>query len=496
MGQTPENNESETPSEKKNQREKVTQVGMGRLVSLLTILTAIILLGITFLRVLYPFLLPLFLAGVVAVICQPMFRYFLNRTKQRRTWAAGLTTSCIVAIILVPLVTTITIGGLQLYSVINNELSTHAWTKSIASFKDNIGFRQIAIRLNQITPLPKEQTDEIAPNLIEDDKPIENKQPVEKESEVDDVDSNVDEEEATDDKAEVILSEEAQAKLDAEKQEKLDKDFERAIKIREDQLRDGLQKGLTKILQQTFSPGTALGTLGFISQFGSILMSCAIFVFALFYFLQDGTQLIEASENLIPVRVQHLREILREFSVVVRAVVLATMLAALGQGLAVSLVLYFLGFGHFFIYSIVAILCALIPFVGTTIVWIPCCIYLISQGAYGSAIFLGLWGSVVVGTMDNVIRAYVLNSDAKLHPLLAFVAILGGLQVMGLWGVFIAPIIASCLHALIKIFNSELYEMSVTAMKSETESLNIEIGTKSKEPEPTKETKKPTKKKK
>jgi hypothetical protein len=62
--------------------------------------------------------------------------------------------------------------------------------------------------------------------------------------------------------------------------------------------------------------------------------------------------------------------------------------------------------------------------------------------------------------LDNVIRTYVLNSDAKLHPLLAFVSVLGGLQSMGLWGVFIGPIIASCLHALVQIFNTELQELS------------------------------------
>src|SRR5205823_3324144 len=56
--------------------------------------------------------------------------------------------------------------------------------------------------------------------------------------------------------------------------------------------------------------------------------------------------------------------------------------------------------------------------------------------------------------------AYVLHTNVKLHPLLAFVSVLGGIQVMGLWGIFIGPIVASCLHALVKIFNSELEAFS------------------------------------
>ena len=59
-----------------------------------------------------------------------------------------------------------------------------------------------------------------------------------------------------------------------------------------------------------------------------------------------------------------------------------------------------------------------------------------------------------LGQCDS--RLYVLNSDVKLHPLLAFISVLGGLQWLGLWGVFIGPVVASCLHALIEIFNTEL----------------------------------------
>ena len=72
--------------------------------------------------------------------------------------------------------------------------------------------------------------------------------------------------------------------------------------------------------------------------------------------------------------------------------------------------------------------------------------------------------------LDNVVRTYVLNSNTKLHPLLAFISVLGGLQTMGLWGMFVGPIVASCLHALVKIFNHELTVLSEEkfAVKIET----------------------------
>jgi predicted PurR-regulated permease PerM len=83
-------------------------------------------------------------------------------------------------------------------------------------------------------------------------------------------------------------------------------------------------------------------------------------------------------------------------------------------------------------------------------------VWLYLSGHTLAAVLLALWGVLIVGGLDNVIRAYVLNSSVELHPVLAFVSVLGGLQALGLWGVFIGPVIASCLYAAAQIFNQEL----------------------------------------
>jgi predicted PurR-regulated permease PerM len=102
----------------------------------------------------------------------------------------------------------------------------------------------------------------------------------------------------------------------------------------------------------------------------------------------------------------------------------------------------------------------MVPLFGTWLVWGPCVIWLLLHGIWLPALVFLVLGVAVIGTMDNVIRTYILQSDAQLHPLLAFVSVLGGVQVMGLWGVFIAPIVASILHALIVIFNTEISVLS------------------------------------
>ncbi len=186
-----------------------------------------------------------------------------------------------------------------------------------------------------------------------------------------------------------------------------------------------------------------------------------MFAIALYYFLCDGPELLAAAENLIPVRIDYQRELMTRFDQVVRAVVLSTFLSALAQGLLTTIALGLAGFDHLLIFFVLASLAAMIPLAGTWIVWGPCAAWLAwHEHSYGWAMFLVVFGIGVVGTVDNVIRTYILNSSAKLHPLLAFVSVLGGLQVMGLWGVFIAPVVAACLHALMQIFNAELRAFS------------------------------------
>jgi predicted PurR-regulated permease PerM len=191
-----------------------------------------------------------------------------------------------------------------------------------------------------------------------------------------------------------------------------------------------------------------------------LMIGLSMFLIALYYFLCDGSELMAATEKLIPIQVEYQRQLIHEFNRVMQAVVTATMLSAIAQGAATSALLFLVGFHSFFLLFVVATFASLIPIAGTWMVWGPFAAWLAYQGSWGSAIFLTIVGIAVIGTMDNVIKAYVLQNDTSLHPLLAFVSVFGAMQVMGLWGIFIGPIVACCLHTLVKIFNAELNAFS------------------------------------
>ena len=103
-----------------------------------------------------------------------------------------------------------------------------------------------------------------------------------------------------------------------------------------------------------------------------------------------------------------------------------------------------------------AAVCSLIPIVGTMLVWLPTGIYLMAAGHLWKGIILILWGALVVGTIDNIIRPLVIGSKVELHPLLLLFSLLGGLQVFGFIGIFIGPVVISVIAALIIMLREEL----------------------------------------
>ncbi|WP_298869109.1 AI-2E family transporter [uncultured Gimesia sp.] len=374
---------------------------MVRLVSLSIILCLILFLGITFFRVIMPFLLPLFLAAVVAMVSQPVLNYFVKRTKGHVRIAAGITTTLIVSAILVPLCVGIFLGSLQLFTTVVNTLDEANWKKTVQTVRQKI--------------------------------------------------------EVSNDKLHQVI-EWSEQYLEKEVDFTASGETEKKAATVEEFARKNLQSALLPIARRSL--GVAASTVGLLGSLFSALIAWVMFIIALYYFLADGYSLIDSTQSLIPVHVDYQKRLIDQFQKVVRAVVLATFLAAIGQGLTTAVALYVVGFDHFVIFLILATITSMVPLLGSWLIWAPCAGWLMYQGHWGSAIFLIAIGTLVVGTMDNVIRTYVLQSDAKLHPLLAFVSVLGGLQMMGLWGVFIGPIVASCLHALVQIFNTELKAFS------------------------------------
>lgn len=480
---------------------------MVRVVSLSVLLTLIVFLGVMFFQVVAPFLLPLFLAGVTAVLCQPLFEYFLRRTRQRVMLSAGVTTTIVLLAILVPLSVGTIMAAAQLYVLSQDALTQTKWNRTLEWVQNELDFDVIFDRVEpylvplivpdaaarqpavEILPPPEDAADISATeNLSRRPPPADGREsdsrgasatrPPTSRFHVNHNVPNRDPNRGIDENDPPVqawkpfdpLPVDASAELQlayAQIEEDITRPIaEELLQVRLDQFKDqfraNMQNALLTLSQRTlmFAGATVNTTLDILGALVAGLLGFIMFAIALFFFLADGPKMLTTMQELIPVHREYQRELWHKFENVIRAVVLATFLSAISQGLLTSIALFLAGFRHFFIIWLLATAMSLIPLAGNWIVWLPCAIYLAYSGAWGTAIALALFGFLVISTIDNVIKTYVLQSDAKLHPLLAFVSVLGGLRAMGLAGIFVAPVVASTLHALVKIFNAELRAFS------------------------------------
>lgn len=426
---------------------------MTRYVSLLIIAVLILCLGATFFQVIAPFLMPLFLAAMACLLVQPILKYFMQRWPDRRPLAAAVTSVAFLTPIMLPLLAGILIGGYQLLNLAGDLRSSMPAVQDVQAAipaTTQQARTLLAHEKDLVTRWVVDTTEEfLGPSVTSFD-------------------------------VEMLILDEEQVNRLNEHPELLKAARENLIKSEFQRLRSGLVSLAGGVAVRTLgvvgrSVGSAFEatvdrTLSFIQACLATLLALVVFTMALFYFLADGPELVAAAQALIPVERSHQDELLRKFESSVRAVVLATFLAAIGQGIATALCLKLAGFDYFFVLLALCTFAALVPMAGTPLVWIPAVIWLGIEGNWGAAVFVALFCLIVVGFLDNIIRTWVLKSDTSLHPLLAFISVLGGLQVMGLWGVFIGPIVACCLHSLIEIFNTELQsanEAGITPTEAE-----------------------------
>jgi predicted PurR-regulated permease PerM len=167
--------------------------------------------------------------------------------------------------------------------------------------------------------------------------------------------------------------------------------------------------------------------------------------------------MIRTFMRLSPLDDSHERELIDEFDRISRAVVLATILSAVIQGLLAGIGFWIAGVGAIFLLTMLTIVFAMVPFVGAASVWFPACLWLyFSEGRPMAAILLGIYGAVIVSTSDNFIKPLVLAGQSNLHPLLALLSVLGGVQALGPIGILVGPMVVVFLQTLLNILQREM----------------------------------------
>ena len=218
-----------------------------------------------------------------------------------------------------------------------------------------------------------------------------------------------------------------------------------------DRLRDTVLRGLEGIPQALYARTTAL--LGDAVYF---LIGFAVLVVGLYYFFVDGPDFLRRLQRLSPLDDRDEEILFARFQRVCRGVVLATIVSSFVQAALATVGFIVVGAERPVLLGIITLLFSMVPFVGSAGVWGPVAIYLLFHQQYTGGLVLIAYGTAVVSTSDNLVKTYVIHGQGQLHPLVVFVTMLGALRVIGLWGIFIGPLVAAVFYALLTLLHRHL----------------------------------------
>ncbi len=190
---------------------------------------------------------------------------------------------------------------------------------------------------------------------------------------------------------------------------------------------------------------TTLSTVAFIANF-------FIALYAMFFLLMDGPGMLAAMLDHLPLRADEKALLTGRFMSITRATIKGTLVVGVIQGSLNGLAFWVAGIPSVAFWTVLMIVLSIIPIVGAALIWVPACLVLFAMGSVGKAVLLALFCSLIVGSVDNVLRPRLVGRDTKLHDLVILFSTMGGLLVIGPLGFIIGPVLAGLFVTSWQIF--------------------------------------------
>jgi len=173
------------------------------------------------------------------------------------------------------------------------------------------------------------------------------------------------------------------------------------------------------------------------------LVSLFVAIYIAFFLLRDGRELVDRIGSRIPLDDGAKRELGTRLAAVVRATVKGNMVVALVQGALGGIALAVLGVPAALLWGAVMAALSLLPAVGAALVWAPIALYLVATGELWQGLGLAVFGVVVIGLVDNLLRPVLVGKDARLPDWLVLLSTIGGIALVGINGFVVGPLVAS-----------------------------------------------------
>ncbi|MGI4846862.1 MAG: AI-2E family transporter [Janthinobacterium lividum] len=197
------------------------------------------------------------------------------------------------------------------------------------------------------------------------------------------------------------------------------------------------------IATQAISIGS--NALDFVVSFGVML-------YLLFFLVRDGATLSTRIRQAIPLTMDHKRLLMNKFTTVIRATVKGNIIVAASQGALGGLMFWFLGIQGSLLWGVLMAFLSLLPAIGAALIWGPVAIFFLFTGAIWQGVTLTLFGILVIGLVDNVLRPLLVGKDTQMPDYVVLISTLGGMALFGLNGFVIGPVVAALFIACWELF--------------------------------------------
>lgn len=180
---------------------------------------------------------------------------------------------------------------------------------------------------------------------------------------------------------------------------------------------------------------------------------CLIF-YLLFFFLRDRRAALQSIRSLSPLSEAEMDQLFGRVDDTIYAMIYGTLAVSSVQGLLGGLMFWWLGLSAPLLWGVVMALLAVVPVLGAFVVWFPAALFLVLEGSWERALILILWGMIVIGTVDNLLRPILVGKRLKFHTVLAFLSVVGGLMLFGAAGLILGPVALTVTTELLKVWLS------------------------------------------
>lgn len=191
-----------------------------------------------------------------------------------------------------------------------------------------------------------------------------------------------------------------------------------------------------------------------------LLLFVAFFV--CFYGTLEGESWAKKFKKLLPIKKKYQRQIFKKIDNITHAVIYGSLFIAIIQGTLGGIGFFIFGVNSPVLFGILMAVFALIPFLGTAIIWVPASLMMVLEGFVDNetgvlirGVLLLVYGALIISTVDNILKPRLIGKQAEVHPITVLVGVLGGISLMGFIGFVVGPLIISLFIAFLEVYEKE-----------------------------------------